>query len=86
MAHIARYKRYPEAARMLGLRGRAVVTFVLDANGNVTSASLSRSSNHPLLDRETLDMVRRASPFPPIPPETGQKLTGFTAPVVYDMN
>ncbi|MDF2810425.1 MAG: TonB family protein [Microvirga sp.] len=86
MGHLARYKRYPEAARVQGLYGRALVTFALDKTGNVTGVSLARPSAHSLLDREALAMVRRASPFPPIPPETGQASASFTAPIRYDMN
>ncbi|QFU14873.1 TonB family protein [Microvirga thermotolerans] len=86
MAHLARYKLYPEAARRQRMRGRVLVTFGLDAGGRVTGVSLSGSSGHGLLDAEALAMVRRASPFPPIPPENGQASASFTAPIVYDMN
>lgn len=85
MAHLVRYKRYPDAARRQQMQGRAIVTFSLDANGQVTGVSLARSSGHELLDAETLAMVRRASPFPRIPPEAGQTRASFTAPIVYDM-
>ncbi len=86
MAHLARYKRYPEAARIQRMRGRVMVTFSLDASGTVTGVSLAGSSGLSLLDTEALAMVRRASPFPRIPPETGQASASFTAPIVYDMN
>lgn len=86
IAHLARYKRYPDAARIQHMRGRVLVTFSLDAGGRVTGVSLAAPSRHPLLDAEALAMVRRASPFPAIPPETGQSSASFTAPIVYDMN
>jgi periplasmic protein TonB len=86
MAHLARYKRYPEAARIQRMRGRVMVTFSLDASGTVTGVSLAGSSGLSLLDSEALAMVHRASPFPRIPPETGQASASFTAPIVYDMN
>lgn len=86
IAHLARYKRYPDAARVQQMRGRVLVTFSLDAGGRVTGVSLASPSRHPLLDAEALAMVRRASPFPPIPPEAGQTSASFTAPIVYDMN
>lgn len=86
IAHLARYKRYPDAARVQQMRGRVLVTFSLDAGGRVTGVSLASPSRHPLLNAEALAMVRRASPFPPIPPEAGQSSASFTAPIVYDMN
>ncbi|HEY8566155.1 MAG TPA: TonB family protein [Beijerinckiaceae bacterium] len=85
LAHLARHKRYPEAARLLQAQGRTSVTFSLDASGRVTSVALAGSSGHPILDQETLAMVRRASPFPRIPPEAGRASASFTAPIRYDM-
>lgn len=84
LAHLARHKRFPEAARLQVLRGRVAVTFSLDAGGRVTSITLAGSSGHPLLDAEALAMVRRASPFPPIPAESGRTTATFTAPINYD--
>lgn len=86
LAHLARYKRYPEAARIQRLRGRVTVTFSLDASGAVTGVSLAGSSGYGILDTEALAMVRRASPFPRIPPELGQTSASFTAPITYDLN
>lgn len=84
-AHLMRFKRYPEAARIQNLHGRAAVTFSLDAGGNVTGVSLSGSSGSGLLDAEALATVRRASPFPPIPPETGRTSASFTDGLVYNL-
>lgn len=86
MAHLVRFKRYPEAARTRNVRGRVLVTFSLDATGRVTGASLAGSSGQGLLDAEAVAMVHRASPFPPMPPDAGQTGASFTAPIVYDMN
>jgi len=86
MAHLARYKRYPEAARRQQLQGRVLVTFSFDASGRVTGVNLAGSSGHGLLDAEALAWVRRASPFPAIPPESGQTIANFTAPLVFDLN
>jgi len=86
MAHLARYKRYPEAARRQQLQGRVLVTFSFDTAGHVTAVNLAGSSGHGLLDAEALAWVRRASPFPAIPPESGQAIASFTAPLVFDLN
>jgi protein TonB len=84
LSHLARHKRYPDAARRQDLRGRVAVTFSLDAGGQVISVGLAGSSGHPILDQEALAMMRRASPFPSIPPESGRTTVGFTAPVLYE--
>ena len=67
IAHLVRFKRYPEDAEARGAEGRPTVSFSLDAGGRVGGVSLSRSSGHRDIDAETLAMVRRASPFPAPP-------------------
>lgn len=83
IAHLARHKRYPEEARARGIRGRSLVSFTIDGSGRVTRAALAGRSGSDLLDRETEAMVRRASPFPPIPPDVGRTSMSFTAPVSF---
>jgi protein TonB len=66
-AYLARNKRYPVDALALGIGGTASIAFTVDADGRVTSVRLARSSGNASLDRESQDLVRRASPFPPPP-------------------
>lgn len=68
MAHLERRKRYPSAAKRQRKQGVAQVRFSIDANGNVGSVSLTRSSGVPELDAEVVSLVRRASPVPAPPP------------------
>ena len=77
-SHLSRYKRSPGGNR----KGKTVVRFSLARSGRVTSVKLVRSSGNSAIDRATLSMVRRASPFPPIPPG-GPSRMSFTAPVIY---
>lgn len=57
------------------------VTFVVNAGGGVGGVSVVRSSGSPELDQAAIAMVRRAAPFPPIPPETGRSSWAFTLPL-----
>jgi protein TonB len=77
-AHLQRFKSYPSGAGRAS--GAASVHFVLSASGSVTSASLGRSSGNSAFDQAAVSMVRRASPFPPIPPGLGRSLS-FNAPI-----
>ena len=63
--HLQRFKRYPMAAH--GASGTVLVQFALNRAGEVISSEVSKSSGNGVLDREALDTVRRASPFPPFP-------------------
>ena len=84
LAHLQRYKSYPAAAKSAGVRGVATVRFALAANGSVISASLARGSGASVLDQAAVAMVRRASPFPPIPPNLGRRMD-FSAPIRFDL-
>jgi protein TonB len=85
LAHLQRYRIYPAEARSRGITGTAMVRFALAASGGVMSASLGRSSGAAVLDEAALSMVRRASPFPPIPPGLGRSHMDFAAPIRFDL-
>ncbi len=82
LAHLARFKVYPESARDAGIRGRAAVSFTLTASGSVSSVSIATSSGAAVLDQATLAMVRRAQPFPPNPAGSP---ASFTAGINYSL-
>jgi protein TonB len=65
----AKHKQYPRVAQMRGWQGTTRVELRIDANGNVISSVVSESSGFEVLDKQALEMVRKASPLP-LPPET----------------
>jgi protein TonB len=84
-AHLQRFKQYPAAARAAGEQGTSRLSFTLGRGGQVLSSRLAGSSGNPALDDETLAMVRRAQPFPPIPPELKQASMSFSVPVRFSV-
>jgi protein TonB len=84
VAHLTRYKSYPEQAQERGIAGRNAVTLTLSREGRVLSAGLSSASGHSLLDSATLAAVRRAQPFPAIP-DGGPPTLTVTIGVNYDL-
>ena len=84
-AHLQRFKQYPSGSKAAGEQGTSRLNFTLGRNGQVLSSGLAGSSGHPALDGETLAMVRRAQPFPPIPPELKQASISFTMPVRFSI-
>jgi len=77
--HLQRFKRYPSSAR--GAHGTAVVRFVLNRAGAVTGSAVMKSSGNDALDREALEILRRASPFPPFPAAKPGPQDSYIAPV-----
>lgn len=66
---IGKHKQYPKIAQMRGWQGEVIVELQLDGNGKLKSKKIIQSSGHDVLDRQALDMVEKAAPFP-LPPET----------------
>jgi protein TonB len=77
--HIQRFKRYPASAR--GASGTVVVRFELNRTGAVTGSAVTKSSGSAALDHEALDLLRRASPFPPFPAAKPGDRDSYVAPV-----
>lgn len=67
LAHIGRYRQYPEEARREHRQGTSWVRFLLDREGRVLRLTVERGSGHDMLDREAAAAVRRAEPLPRIP-------------------
>lgn len=62
-----KYKHYPEEAQKQKQRGQLVVSFTILRDGTVKVPRIERSSGFPLLDEAALQMLRNASPVPPLP-------------------
>jgi protein TonB len=84
-AHLQRFKQYPSGAKVAGEQGTSRLSFTLGRSGQVLGSRLAGSSGHPSLDGETLAMVRRAQPFPPMPPELKQASMSFSIPVQFSI-
>jgi protein TonB len=77
--HLQRFKRYPAGAH--GASGTVTMRFDLNRAGEVVSSKVAKSSGNEILDQEALDLLRRASPFPPFPAAKPGTLDRFIAPV-----
>ncbi len=53
----------------LAARNNAVVTFVIGRKGNINELRILETSGSAAFDQAALGIVRKAAPFPPIPPQ-----------------
>jgi protein TonB len=83
-AHLEARKRYPAEAAAGNERGVAYVRFSLDRQGRVLASGLARSSGSAALDRETLDLVRRAQPMPAPPAEDKRSRFDIAVPIHFN--
>ncbi len=82
---ISKHKQYPKIAQMRGWQGDAVVELLLDGSGKLKSKKIIQSSGHDVLDKQALEMVEKAAPYP-IPPEVlrGNSFT-ITVPIPFKL-
>ena len=84
-AHLNRRKLYPAEARQARQQGVVTVRFTVDRNGNVSAASIKRSSGHEVLDRATLDLLQRVAPLPRMPGSMQQGSVTLSLPIDYSL-
>lgn len=61
---VAKHRRYPQLAARKGWQGEVQLRVVVDGNGHLLEVAVQESSGYDTLDREAVEMVRRAAPFP----------------------
>ena len=59
----------PELGELKDITGSPTLMVSIDVNGDLTEAVLRKSSGSTVLDLAALDILQRASPFDPFPPE-----------------
>lgn len=82
---IAKHKSYPRIAQQRGHQGDVLLDLKLDGNGNVLSAKIKQGSGYDSLDKQALEMVRKASPFPAPPASLRNRTFNITVPVSFKL-
>lgn len=77
---------YPRRAIQRNQQGSVRLSVTVDRNGQVLDVTTLEESRYSLLNKEAVDIVARAAPFPPLPDALkGPSLT-FALPVVFILN
>ncbi|WP_207483671.1 energy transducer TonB family protein [Arenibaculum pallidiluteum] len=82
LGHLERHKR-PLRGTLIRRTQVTQVRFTLDRQGRLLSFRLEQSSGNEALDRETLELVQRASPFPAPPAEIDRDSVEVVVPVQF---
>ncbi len=84
LAKLESKKRYPRACQDRHQEDAVYVKFVLNRRGEVLPGTVIVHSNgFPLLDSEALDLIKRASPLPPPPPEVHDQEIELVVPIEF---
>ena len=70
-SRIDRLWAFPKWAALEGMQGTVIVTFVINADGSVSNATVTRPSGIADFDESCRQAVLRAGPYGPLPPELG---------------
>ncbi len=87
MAHLAKFKKYPQEAIMQKQEGVVRIRVSIDESGNVLSKELKKSCPYAVLNDEVLSLFKRASPLPKPPKEmlkNNEKIS-FVMPIDYNI-
>lgn len=82
---IAKHKQYPRIAQTRGWQGDVLLDLKLDGNGKVLSATIREGSGYEVLDKQALEMVNKASPFPAPPEALRNRTFNITVPVSFKL-
>jgi protein TonB len=83
--HLERHKRYPPEAQRARQEGITYVRFIMSRDGRVLVATIERSAGVSLLDREGLELLRRAEPLPPLPADQPGETMTLVVPIQFAM-
>ena len=81
-----KHRIYPSKARSKGIEGKLTLVLELRRSGDVMLAEIRSSSGVDLLDEAALEMVRKARPFPPFPPNLDQNVLRFNLPISFSID
>ncbi len=79
------HKTYPPRAIDRGLEGRVDVRVAVGADGAPARVLVQRSSRHDVLDREALELLRKAAALTPVPPALRNRDFAVEVPVLYEL-
>ncbi len=82
---IAQHKKYPRVAQMRGWQGEVLVDLKLNDNGAVLESRIERSSGYEILDKQALEMVSKAAPFPSPPDILKSSVFNIQVPVSFKL-
>jgi len=82
---LARFKRYPRAARRRGLQGVAKLAFTVRRDGSLVTYEIVQSAGYQVLDREVQNTLERALPMPPFPPDLSLQTLDVIVPIRFEL-
>lgn len=84
MQYLSKNIRYPEEAHKNNIQGRVIVNFIVETDGSITEAKVTRSI-HPLLDAEALRVINAMPKWNPGMQGGKPVRVKYTVPVTFKL-
>lgn len=85
VSHIQKFKKYPDESKKRGEYGLTVASFEIDRKGKLLRSKLIKRTCFDDLNDETIAMLKRAEPFPPVPETLKRERMNFSVPMRYSI-
>ena len=82
---IEQLKRYPSQARTRRWEGKVILEAIIRDDGTIMELRIEESSGHAILDRDALDVVKKASPLA-LKHSLGQPHITILVPISYNLD
>ena len=82
---IKKQQKYPRMALNRNWQGSVIIELKFNKNGTVISSKVKKSSGHKILDKEALNMTKRAMPFPMPPKILKSKIFTVVVPITFTL-
>jgi protein TonB len=79
------FMTYPSRARARNEQGVGLLAFTVDRGGHVIERHVVKSSGHPDLDAEMMELIVRAQPLPAFPASMTQDRLDLTVPIRFSL-
>ncbi|WP_105103207.1 TonB family protein [Microbulbifer pacificus] len=83
LRHTFKHINYPKRAMERGQEGSVRLNVTIDSRGNVIDVATLQESRYSSLNREALDAVERAGPYPATPPQLKMTEYKFSVPITF---
>jgi len=82
---INQFQKYPVKALRRGMEGEGRLVVVVNRDGEVSNVDMAESTGKRILDRESVNTIKRASPLPKMPDNLTGETFEFSVPIVYKL-
>ncbi len=82
---VGQHQKYPVKAYRRGIEGEGRLVIVINRDGEVSSVEMAESTGKRILDRESINTVKRASPLPKMPEKLAGDSFEFSFPIEYTL-